>query len=76
MHVEGPAMGMEVPSRPHGNVIPAHAGIQGRGPGLDSRVRGNDARAILWHVGFPEYITRSRGMTSSMIPGLLCSNWV
>lgn len=40
---------------PHGNVIPAHAGIQDRGNGLDSRVRGNDDLALLWHVCFPEY---------------------
>jgi hypothetical protein len=42
MHVEGSAMGMDGTSMPHGNVIPAHAGIQRRGNGLDSRVRGND----------------------------------
>jgi hypothetical protein len=28
-----------------GNVIPAYAGIQFRGDGLDSRVRGNDRDA-------------------------------
>ena len=28
-----------------GNVIPADAGIQGRGDRLDSRVRGNDRNA-------------------------------
>ena len=52
-------MGMDVPSKPHGNVIPVHAGIQRREHGLDSRVRGNDDFAIIWHVCFPEYITRS-----------------
>jgi hypothetical protein len=47
MHVEGPALGMDIPCMPHGNVIPAHAGIQYRGNELDSRVRGNDDLAIL-----------------------------
>src|SRR5262245_5909736 len=65
MHVEGPAMGMDVLSRSNGNVIPAHAGIQCRGNGLDSRVRGNDHLAIIWHVCFPEYITRSRHVSVS-----------
>ena len=66
MHVEGPEIGMDIPSRPHGNVIPAHAGIQCRGHGLDSRVRGNDDLAIIWPVCFPEYITRSRGLRYRM----------
>jgi hypothetical protein len=60
MQVADPAMGMDVLSRPYGNVIPAHAGIQGRGHGLDARVRGHDALAILGPVGFPEDITRAR----------------
>src|SRR5262245_42331636 len=69
MHVEGPAVGMDVPSRPYRNVIPAHAGIQGGGNGLDARVRGNDDLAILWHVCFPEYITRSRNMSDDRFLG-------
>jgi hypothetical protein len=42
MHVEGLVMGMDVSSMPHGNVIPAHAGIQGWGSELDSCVPGTE----------------------------------